>query len=276
MRDKLRSEVLRLFEGATETPAVRELREEIVQNTLDRYDDCRISGVSEEEAYRQALAGVGDVDSLLISLKAKKAEEKPRESRRVWTAIATALYIMCVVPVIICETVGAPDWLGVSLMFAMIAIATAMRIIGGAKEEKKPEAATMERKAVPAEVMIQKEHQPSGGRRALRIILTIFWWIGAVGLFLYVGKAGWWQYAWLAFVIAAGLGELIQGIFAMARGRRGLMTVLSGAITLFACYAYFEITAATHNWAVTWLVFPICACIEGIISGIITIIRGGK
>ena len=38
MRNKLICYIEGLFEGVPDTPQVRELKEEILQNTLDRYD----------------------------------------------------------------------------------------------------------------------------------------------------------------------------------------------------------------------------------------------
>ena len=54
-----------LFIGAADTPRNRDLEEEILQNTLDRYDDLITDGVSAESAYAQAVANIGNVESLL-------------------------------------------------------------------------------------------------------------------------------------------------------------------------------------------------------------------
>ena len=50
MREQLRAYVLRLFAQAPDTQRNRELREEILQNTLDRFDDLIAQGVPEENA----------------------------------------------------------------------------------------------------------------------------------------------------------------------------------------------------------------------------------
>ena len=52
MRDKLCAYVEGLFRDAPDTPQVREVREEILQNTLNRYDDQIASGVGGSAAYR--------------------------------------------------------------------------------------------------------------------------------------------------------------------------------------------------------------------------------
>ena len=72
MREQLRAYVLRLFAQAPDTQRNRELREEILQNTLDRFDDLIAQGVPEESAYTQAVGSIGDVESLLEPAPEKK------------------------------------------------------------------------------------------------------------------------------------------------------------------------------------------------------------
>lgn len=64
MREQLIAYVQQLFDRAADTPRNRELQEEILQNTLDRYDDLVAQGVSEGTAYAQAVDQLGDVSKL--------------------------------------------------------------------------------------------------------------------------------------------------------------------------------------------------------------------
>lgn len=83
MREQLRAYVLRLFAQAPDTQRNRELREEILQNTLDRFDDLIAQGVPEESAYTQAVGSIGDVESLL--------EPAPEKKQTHWGAIAVGI-----------------------------------------------------------------------------------------------------------------------------------------------------------------------------------------
>ena len=64
MREQLRAYVQHLFDRAADTPRNRELLEEILQNTLDRYDDLVAQGTSEADAYQQAVSQIGEVEKL--------------------------------------------------------------------------------------------------------------------------------------------------------------------------------------------------------------------
>lgn len=72
MREQLRAYVLHLFAQAPDTQRNRELREEILQNTLDRFDDLVAQGVPEESAYTQAVGSIGDVENLIEPPPEKK------------------------------------------------------------------------------------------------------------------------------------------------------------------------------------------------------------
>ena len=52
MREQLRQEVLRRFAGAPDTQQARDLRDEILSNTLQRYDDLLLSLIHISEPTR--------------------------------------------------------------------------------------------------------------------------------------------------------------------------------------------------------------------------------
>ena len=270
MRDKLCAYVEGLFRDAPDTPQVREVREEILQNTLNRYDDQIASGVGESAAYQAAVSGIGDVEALLASFGVKKPE-KPNKSvaRRVCVAVAVALYILCVVPVILCDELQMPDALGVSLMFLMVAVATALLVFTGGHKASK----TSETTAIDAQPMQQ---QPHGKPSVLRCVLTPIYWVVTTAVFLFLGFRGYWHVAWLVFLAAGGIGDIIKGIAYMCLGRSGGEPFVSGCLLLMAIWIYLTITLKTQAWAITWMVFPIYAALTGIVSGIFTLARGGK
>lgn len=62
MRERLIQHVEQLFAGA---PGAEDIKQEILQNTLDRFDDLVAQGKTEEAAYRLAVSGIGDIHEIL-------------------------------------------------------------------------------------------------------------------------------------------------------------------------------------------------------------------
>lgn len=146
MREQLIQYVTLLFAGS---PEQEEMKQEILQNTLDRYDDLISQGKTPEAAYRLAISGIGDINEVLGSdpfpapvVTAQELPEK-KDKKKLMQSVAIGMYICCVLPVIALGNVGN-GILGVCLMFLMIAAATVMIIMASnderdAKEEKREE-----------------------------------------------------------------------------------------------------------------------------------------
>ena len=64
MREQIKVYVDGLFKDAALTIRNAEVQQEILQHTLDRYDDLIAAGKSEQEAYDEAVGGIGDVSEL--------------------------------------------------------------------------------------------------------------------------------------------------------------------------------------------------------------------
>ena len=69
MENKLRAYMEELFSEVTPTKQAVELKEEILQNLMDKYHDLLAEGKSPEAAYNIAVASIGDTDELLSTLK---------------------------------------------------------------------------------------------------------------------------------------------------------------------------------------------------------------
>ena len=72
MREQLIQYIHLLFAG---TPNSEDMQQEILQNTLDRYDDLISQGKAPEAAYRLAIAGIGDINEIIGSIPAQNTSE---------------------------------------------------------------------------------------------------------------------------------------------------------------------------------------------------------
>jgi hypothetical protein len=207
MREQLVSYVNLLFAGTTDT---EDIRQEILQNTLDRYDDLVAQGKAPEAAYRLAISGIGDINEILGQEKPEApapqpapdpspestAEEKENKTRR---AAAIAFYIASPIPLF---ALGSE--IGLCLMLLLIAAATAL-IVMSSKKDPEPIPATQTN---PTAYTSATKRSPE----TRKLIKTI------------------------------------------------------GIVNLVICVAiYLVISFLTSAWLITWLTFPLFACIHGLI-----------
>lgn len=208
MRDQLIQYVRLLFAG---TPDSYDMQQEILQNTLDRYDDLIAQGKAPEAAYRLAISGIGDINEILgngtrpespapAASHAVPENEKDLSKRKWMHAIGIALYICCVIPVLALSHIGSGA-LGVILMFVMIAAATVLMILAdsGKQEEKEKEDAP--------KTELGKAVKSAWGILTLGIYLGISFWSGA------------WYITWLIFPIMSAVRGIVKAIMDLKEER---------------------------------------------------------
>ena len=205
MNEKLRHYIDDLFANAPSTVRAVELKEEMYQNLMDKYNDLINEGKSEESAYNIAVASIGDVDSLIGALNSEKnpVSEKSRRRSAIFVAIAIGLYILSPVPVILIQ-----NELGLMFLFLFVAVATGILIYNGV---------TRERYVKADDTMVEefKEWKQNGKQKnkAVDAIVGSFWLI-AVCVYLVVSfMTGAWHITWIIFLIAAAVASMIRGIF---------------------------------------------------------------
>lgn len=220
MNEKLRAHVDELFKNAPQTKQAVEIKEEILQNTIERYNDLIAEGKSPEAAYNISIAGIGDVSHLIDSMMAPvassgytKEEIAANEKKRsVLLAVSVALYILSVIPPIICDELGAPEVVGVSLFFITIAIATALIIYRGGIKLKydKSDGTVVED--------FKEWNRDTKERRSLMAAVNGAVW--ALTLIIYFAVSfltGAWYISWLIFFIGGAVTNIVKAIFDLTR-----------------------------------------------------------
>ena len=208
MREQLIQYVNLLFAGA---PDCDEVRAEILQNTLDRYDDLLEQGKSPEAAYRLAISGIGDVNEILgmkpvtTTSPAQKAvhanhpETEDDIKRKKIRAAAIAMYIVCAIPLFILSDLGV-ETLGLTLTILLVACATYLMIITGKKDD------------IDEDEEISKKHEFTPKQELKRSIGHL---IGVLGLAFYLIVSfltGAWYITWIIFPIIGCVKGLINAI----------------------------------------------------------------
>lgn len=209
MREQLIQYVNLLFAGA---PDSGEIKQEILQNTLDRYDDLVAQGKSPEAAYRLAISGIGDINEILGTSASPIQPQTVREAiheeadsihKRILRAVAVALYILSPTPLFVLSEMGL-DTIGLCGTLVFIAAATVLIVLG-------------KKQTVEGE----KSESVASPKQELK----------------------------------KGVGNLIWAI--------GLAV-------------YLIVSFATGAWYITWVIFPIMGCVEGLANAIIDLMEAIK
>jgi len=222
MEDKLRMYVDNLFEETIPTRKSVELKEEMIQNLQDKYNDLISEGKTEEAAYNIAVAGIGDVSGLLAELEAGAMLEEPdmfdyetaRQRSAMLTAVAVMMYILSLLPMFILDMTGNKFFgvIGGSSALVMIAAATGILVFNNMtrpKFKKKPSTIVDE---------FREWQSNEQDRKTLRkAISSALWPVILVLYFLISFISGWWHITWIIFLLGAAAETLINLFFTLRK-----------------------------------------------------------
>ena len=202
MKEQLIQYVNLLFAGAQDC---EEIKQEILQNTLDRYDDLIAEGKVPEAAYRLAISGIGDIHEILGGtgatqsgatpgpLQSQAAEEDPEKKRN--RAIAIGIYIIAIIPLVLLESLGL-DIIGLSLTLILVAIATYILIQNSNRDEEEEKREKVKEKQTPLQ-------------KSVRSLIST---VGLVTYFLISFATQAWHLTWLIFPIIGAVQGLVRAI----------------------------------------------------------------
>ena len=71
MKERIKQHFNKIFADAPKTRKALDLKQEMMQNALDKYDDMIMDGYSEEDAYQNVITSIGDVRELFSEMEEK-------------------------------------------------------------------------------------------------------------------------------------------------------------------------------------------------------------
>ena len=215
MNSRLREYIDNLFATAPTNMKTVEVKEEILQNLMDKYNDLVAEGKSEDVAFNIAVASIGDVSDLIRELQglprqySKMQEQQNDQKQRsaLITAMAIGLYILSPIPVIIIQ-----NEIGVVFLFVFVAIATGLLVFNGITKSKGQQ--------VP-DTMVEEfkewRERNSGKHQLQKAISSAIWAVGLVVYFLLSFSTGAWYITWVIFLILAAADGIVKALFDLSK-----------------------------------------------------------
>jgi len=222
MEDRLRRYVDGLFEETAPTKKSVELKEEMIQNLQDKYNDLIANGKTHEAAYNIVIAGIGDISALLDELSVEDSASEPRvpdtDTSRLRSAMLTALavmgYILSPLPLIFLTLLGI-SWsarLGVPAMFLMLAISTGLLVFNSMTKQRS------NRKNGTMVEEFREWQSDTQSRKALRRAVSSALWSVIVALYFIISfSVGAWHITWIIFILGAAAEAFINLFFALKK-----------------------------------------------------------
>lgn len=227
MKTKIIQYLDRVFAQAPCTQKAVEMKEAILADVLEKYEDLIASGRSEEEAYNLAVGSIGDLSKLIADLRngenvamsnakennysfqnqvdpAEVAKYKQRSG--LLRSIAVAMYICCVIWPILLGDVAGPV-----MMFIFIGVATALMIYS---------ASTNPYKNVRIEGCVKEasNSESSKGNPAFTAINSALWALTVLVYVVVSFATSAWYITWVIFLISVAISNIVRALFDLVGG----------------------------------------------------------
>jgi len=213
--EKIRNYVNELFEDAPKNRKVRELKEEIIYNLEEKYDDLINDGKTEREAFKEVVASIGNIDELIEDLehdeptKMITVDQLARKKKTAFiVSISVAMYIVSLICIIITEELGLPDFVSMSAFFSIAGIATCLLIyhfMSQPKYEKIDSTMVEEFKEWKSE---------KNKNKAIKESINSIIWLSIVALYFIISlNFQNWHISWIIFLIGVVIQNIVELLF---------------------------------------------------------------
>lgn len=222
MNERVKKYLDELFEDAPKTRKAMELKEEMLQNSMEKYQDLLSDGWSEEDAYKNVIGSIGDVTELFEDLEEKNLlnlSEADRKKKAILTSAAVGLYILAGVVLLastlIGDVFGGPrsldyDSLGLVLAAAVCIAPTCMLVYAAnmyPNYRKKKEDFVEDYK--------EAKHLSNRDKAVRKSISTIIWTMVVILYFVFSFSSGAWHISWVIFLMGACVEAVCSLIYSL-------------------------------------------------------------
>ncbi len=211
MNEKLRAHVERLFTDAPKTKRAIELKEELLSNLMDRFNDLLSQGRSEEEAFKTVINSIGDVDELIRSLRETDVMDysqmqKERKKTALIVTLAVGMYAFSIILMIV--GIAAFRFNAVIMVGTMLLISLAATCILVYHFMSRPKYVKADDTLV--EEFKQWKSESARTEKVRKSISSILWTSAVAVYFLISFLFHIWAFSWIVFLLAAVADRILK------------------------------------------------------------------
>ena len=256
MNEQILQHVETLFRDAPRKRHVSDIREELLSNMNEKYNDLIAQGRTPDEAFGVVAAGVGDIQSLIAEV-GEGDFGGVREGRRKalqFYAAGGGLVVAGVLLFFLLMGLRVNN-IPVTIVSAVtLSLGLASFIYGSGL--KWPEPYQKEDDSFVEEYK-QKHTTPSRNTR-LRGAASSMLWISVVMLYFLISfLSNSWATTWVIFLVGAVLQQVVNSVFT---DQKRVMT--TGMVMTTAAILYLILSFGTGYWHLTWLIFLAAVAVD--------------
>ncbi len=207
---KIEKYVNDLFKEAPNTSKAMEIKEELTNDLIEKYNDLIKEGKNQNEAYNEVILGIGDISQLINSLNVQTPNPL-NESRRktaLVVSVSVFIYILSIVMVVILAENNMPDFVVVSVFLLLLALATCLLIY---------HFMSMPKYTKIDETLAEEFKEWKRGKEKRNLmqdsIGSIIWTTATIVYLLVSFTSGAWHITWIIFIIGAVVQEIVKLLF---------------------------------------------------------------
>lgn len=213
MKEQIRKEVNILFQNAPNTKRANDLKDEIISNAEDKYEDLVKQGTSEEEALQTVIKEIGNVDELIEELNKNNPihtqyVEEARKKTGLIVSICVGLYILSIIACIVLDELGLPDFITASSFLSIAGVSTCVLIY---HFMTKPKYTKYDDTIV--EEFKEWKGKNDKNKEIKKTIDSIIWTLTVIIYLVVSFTFGIWYISWIIFLIASLIENIIKLIF---------------------------------------------------------------
>lgn len=224
VKDRLERHLETLFAQVPPSRAAFELKEELLTNSLERYDDLRTRGLSEDEAFSAAVGNIGNVNELLAALPKEDEpfvfamEEERRSRNALIVTVSVGLYILAAAVLFVGLFLSTIFWqsiLYIALgLTAVLCIVPTCLLVYNAYRWPTPKQQNSQGYEVNPQPKDQKRMKAVRGS-----ISSLLWPVTVILYMLISFSTGAWYITWVIFLISACIESVINLLFRLGGSR---------------------------------------------------------
>lgn len=209
--DKIRNYIDELFINSPKNKKIRELKEELLLDLEEKYNDLIKDGKKETEAYNEVIAGIGDIDELIHINDNLDDIEESRKKHALLVSICVGIYILAfIVAIILDEVIHVSDAITGVSFFTLCGLATCILVYSSMSKPKyiKQDDTMVEE--------FKEWKSTKNNNKAIRKSISSIVWTLILAIYFIVSFATMaWYITWVLFIIGWLIESIVDLIFSV-------------------------------------------------------------